>query len=179
MPEPKNNSSAKKNSKKKASAKKPRRTVSKSTKRPKISTEEWDDVDITIYELRVKRRLPWRAIAEELGLKSHQSVMRRFRRRMQEIEPGDLEVLREEESIKFDDLEARWMGYISRAMKSEDLVAEARGYEGLRRIMRDRSTIMGTARPAKVEVVVTRDELAGKLDAYLQGAAEANLEVLE
>lgn len=131
-----------------------------------------------IYRLKVQRRLPWRAIAQEVGL-GHEACRRRYLKSYPRITDEEREAQREIENDKLDDSEARWFEMYARARQSDDDQTAAKALDGMTRVHRSRVELNGLAVPVRREIVVTREDLENELDAFLMGLDEADRQRIE
>jgi hypothetical protein len=166
---------------------------------------EWDDIDHAIYDARVRRRLPWRDVAVEVGMASFSACRRRFYRRMAAVEPAEIVAMRAEENAKLDDREQRLRLVFGAAMAGQpirykgepvfmvdrngerqpvmerDLVAAVAALRAEDAVARARYKLNGLEAPTVVHVTGTGavDEIEAAVVAYNLGRIDATADAAE
>jgi len=140
----------------------------------------WDDVDHAIYDARVRRHLPWRAVGEDVGL-SFSWAREKFYKALAKVKAAELDEYRTEENMKYDEREQHLfhMFVEARRLGPGGLLDATRAMREMNNISRQRRQLNGLDAPIRVDVTHTNDDeladhVGSLLDAYLQGRNDAN-----
>jgi hypothetical protein len=144
--------------------------TTKSTKLPK----RWTDIDHAIFDARVRRRMTWREVGADVGM-SFSAARERFYRRLQAVTPAEVEAMREEENLKFDENERHLITLYAEARQRGEVAAAVSAVRGLDSISRSRRQLNGLDAPQRLEIssVEARSEIDQLLAAFLTGVEDA------
>lgn len=155
---------------------------------------EWDDIDLAIFDARIRQGLSWRQVGERVNI-SFSSARQRFYRRMAKVTPAEVSEMRVEENFKLDEREQRALSVFAQAMigkpiryqgtivyelrdgethavMERDLDGALGALRELDRAARARYKLNGLEAPIKLlieDLGSPASEMAAALDAYLQG----------
>lgn len=129
-----------------------------------------------IYTLRIVHGNTWRDIGQTVGM-THVGARKAFYKFIGEgITEDERNQYRAEETAKIDQIEAAYQHAAELAAAAGKLPQVFDALDGRLKCIKQRTTINGLAASQKVEINVTREDLFAKWDAYLEGAATANVE---
>ena len=138
--------------------------------------DDWNELDDQIYEHRIRQHLGWREVGEAVGL-SHEGARKRFHRRMQQVEPSEIESYRNEENMKHDERERRLMHLCKAALAAGEFTAAVQAIRTMDNVSRTRAQLNGLNAVVKLDDVSIEQaeaSLDAMLDAYTQGLSDGH-----
>lgn len=155
-------------------------------------TKKWQDIDHAIYQARIREGQTWREVGETVGMSFSQARVR-FYQRMATVESAEVNEMRVEENLKYDERERHLLmlttlavegippvisddGQVVSKGRAPDLIAAIAAIRASDQVARSRRALNGLDVPTKVEVSISKDqakeEVAAALDAaFMAGAA--------
>jgi len=136
----------------------------------------WTSMDDAIWDARIRQRMTWREVGNEVGM-SFSQARARFYKRMEYITPAEVEEMRAEENGKLDEQERHLLLVMAQARQEGQYTAAVAALNGLERVAGRRAKLNGLDQPIRHEVSITgeeaRAEIDATLDAYLLGVTDA------
>lgn len=125
-----------------------------------------DDLDETIYHLRIREHMTWRDIAKECNM-NHEAARTRFHKLLQRVTPADIELMRTIENDRLDELATQHKKTAEIAYAAGDLKSLVKTLHQIHDITKTRIKLNGLEQPVQQEIKLTIQELDADLDATI------------
>jgi len=139
---------------------------------PKRLPKRWTSLDHALYDCRIRQGMGWREVGAEVGM-SFSGARTRFYARMAQVTPAEVEAMRAEENLKYDERERHLTILMAQAIERLNLEAAISAVRALDAISKSRRQLNGL-NVSPEENIPDSGRLNELMSAYLAGIADGN-----